>query len=104
MDKEEMGWLPLKDKKGCFILNVYNKGSETLAQVAQRWWCPIPADTQGQAGQDSEHLMELWVSLFTEGEWDQLAFKGFFQLKPFCGSMISVTSCLHTPNVPQDSR
>jgi len=33
---------------------------EALAQVAQRdGGCPIPADTQGQAGQDSEHLMEL---------------------------------------------
>ena len=42
---------------------------------------PIPGDTQGQAGWGSEHLMELWVSLFTAGELDQMAFKGPFQLK-----------------------
>jgi len=39
---------------------------------------PIPGDTQGQAGQGSEHLMELWVSLFIAGE--QVTFKGPFQL------------------------
>jgi len=49
----------------------YNKGSEALAQVAQRsGGCPILADIQGQAGQGSEHLMELWLSLFIAGEVD----------------------------------
>ena len=60
-----------------------------LAQVAQR--CgeyPIPADTQGQARQGSEHLMELWVSLFIAGPLDQMAFKGPFHLKLFSDSMI----------------
>ena len=33
----------------------YSKGGEALAQVAQRGGgCPIPGDTQGQAGWDSE--------------------------------------------------
>jgi len=33
---------------------------EVLAQVAQRGiGCPIPADTQGQAGWGYEHLIEL---------------------------------------------
>ena len=33
---------------------------EAVAQVAQRGGkCPIPADTQGQVGRCSEHLMEL---------------------------------------------
>ena len=42
------------------------KGGE--AQVARRGSeCLIPGDTQGQAGWDSEHLMDLWVSLFTAG-------------------------------------
>lgn len=27
--------------------------------------------------------MELWVSLCIAGDWDQIAFKGPFQLKPF---------------------
>jgi len=48
--------------------------------------CPIPVDTQGQSGQGSEHLMELWVSLFIAGEWDWMAFKSVFQLKPFYDS------------------
>jgi len=30
--------------------------------------------------------MELWVSLFTAGELDQMAFKGPFQLKRFYAS------------------
>ena len=38
----------------------YSKGSEALAQVAQRSrGCPIPGGIQGQAGWGSEHLMEL---------------------------------------------
>jgi len=42
-----------------------------LAQVAQGGGgCPIPGDTPGQAGQGSEHLMELWVSLHTAGRLD----------------------------------
>jgi len=43
----------------------------------------VPEDTQGQAGQGSEHLMELWVSLFIAGDLDHMAFKGPFQLKLF---------------------
>jgi len=34
----------------------YIKGSEALEQSAG---CPIPGGTQGQAGQGSDHLMEL---------------------------------------------
>jgi len=37
--------------------------------------------------QGSEHLMELWVSLFIAGQLDQMAFKGSFQLKSFYDSM-----------------
>ena len=32
----------------------------------------------------SEHLMELWVSLFSAGRLDWMAFWGPFQLKQFC--------------------
>ncbi len=49
-------------------------------------WVPAviwERSTQGQAGWGSEHLMELWVSLCTAGEWEQTAFRGPFQLKPF---------------------
>jgi len=42
---------------------------------------PIPADTQGQPGWGSEHLIELQMFLFTAGDLDQVAFKGTFQLK-----------------------
>ena len=49
----------------------YNEGGEALEQVVQRsGGCPIPGDSQGQAGWGSEHLMELWVSLFIAGELD----------------------------------
>ena len=55
--------------------------SEALAQIAQRGGrCPITADTQGEAGWGSEHLMELWVSLLIAGQLHQMAFKGPFQL------------------------
>jgi len=38
----------------------YNRGCEAVAQVTQRGGrCPIPGDTQGQAGWGSEHLIEL---------------------------------------------
>jgi len=43
--------------------------------------CPIPGGIQGQAGQGSELLMELWVPLFIAGELDQMTFKGHLQLK-----------------------
>jgi len=42
----------------CFFLTV--KGSEALAQVAQRsGGCPCPRDIQGQAGQGSEQHLDL---------------------------------------------
>ena len=38
----------------------YDKSSEAVAQVAQRGGgCPVPGDTQGEAGPGSEHLMGL---------------------------------------------
>jgi len=46
-------------------------------KVAQRG-NGCPGGTQGQAGQGSEHLMELQVSLFSVGELDQMDFKGRF--------------------------
>ena len=58
----------------------YSESGEALAQVAQRGGgCPIPKDTQHQARWGSEHLMELWVSLFIAGEWNRMVFN--FQLK-----------------------
>ena len=41
----------------------YDKGSEALAQDAQR-------DIQDQTGWGSEHLIELWMALFIVGELD----------------------------------
>ena len=47
---------------------MFFKCDEELEQIAQRdGGCPILRDIQGQAGQGSEHLMELWVSLFIAG-------------------------------------
>ena len=57
----------------------YNKGGEALAQVAQRCGgCPVLRNSQGQAGWGSEQLMELWVSLFSAGKLEKMAFKGPF--------------------------
>ena len=63
----------------------YSEGDEALAQAAQRGGgCSAPADRQGQAGQGSEHLMELWVSLCTaEVLAKEGAFKHHFQVKQF---------------------
>jgi len=45
-------------------------GGKALAQVAQRGvGYPTPGDIQGQAG--GTLSIYLWVSLFTEGEFDQ---------------------------------
>ena len=61
-----------------------SKCGEAWAQVAQSGGgYPIPADTQGQAGWGSEHLMELWVSLFTAGELDQMVFTVPFNSNDF---------------------
>jgi len=51
---------------------------------------PSPWDIQSQAEGDSEHLMELCVSLFAAEELDQMAFKGPFQLKQFNSSVILI--------------
>ena len=64
---------------------------EALAQIAQRGHgCHIFGDTKGEAGRSSEHLVELWVSLFIARELEQMAFKGPFQLKQLYASMIVV--------------
>jgi len=60
----------------------HNKGDEALARVAQSGGRHlVPGDTQSQAGPSSEHLMELWASLFIAGRLDQMASVGPFQLK-----------------------
>ena len=68
-------------------MSFYNNSGEALAQVAQRGGGHlVPRDTQGQAGWGSEHLMELWLSLFTAGESGKMVFKGPFQLQRFYDS------------------
>jgi len=52
----------------------------------EMWWMPHHSsmwEMPKMRGQGSEHLMELWVSLFTAGERDQMAFKDPFQRKQF---------------------
>lgn len=46
-------------------------------EVAQRGGeCHVLGTIRGQAGRGSEHLIELWVSLFSAGGLDQMTFKG----------------------------
>jgi len=52
--------------------------------------CTIPEDTRSQAAWGSEHLMQLWVSLFTAGMLAQMALKGSLQLIRFYDFMILV--------------
>ena len=48
-----------------------SEGGEALEQVAQRdVGCLIPGVIHDQAGPGSEHVMELYVSLFIAGEFD----------------------------------
>lgn len=55
-------------------------------QAAQRrGGCPLPGDTQGQAGWGSEHPDQV-MSLFIAGNLDQIAFRGSFQFKLFSPS------------------
>jgi len=56
-----------------------------------KYWNRLPQEvgdvaenTQGQAGWGSEHLVELWASLFIARGLDKMTFKGPFQLKQFC--------------------
>ena len=51
-------------------------------------WTKKDAEIRCNKGRlGSEHLMELWVSLFIAGEWDQMAFRSPFQLKLFYDSI-----------------
>ena len=56
----------------------YRKVGEELELVAQ---LPNPGDTQGQAGGALSTLIYLQVSLFIEGELEQMTFKDAVQLK-----------------------
>ena len=57
---------------------------ESLECVSQRGGgCPVPRDTEGQAGWGSEQLIELWVSLFIAWGLDKMPFRSSFQLKRF---------------------
>ena len=72
-------------KEGRFSLGIrqlfYNKGGEALERVAQRGGgCPIPGNTQGQAG---GALSTWWCSrcpYSLQGSWTRCLFKGPFQL------------------------
>ena len=71
--------------------NFFTQSGDALEQVAQRGGrCPIPGDNQGQAGQGSEHLIQLQVSLFIAEELDLLegTFESPFQLELFYDSLI----------------
>ena len=48
----------------------YSKGDEALAQVVQRdGGCPIPGDTQGQAGWGSEQLIQCRCPCLLQEGW-----------------------------------
>ena len=60
----------------------HNYSSLKSTNIAQRsGGSPVNAETPGQVGQRSEHLMEQYVSLFCAEKLGQMAFKGSFQLK-----------------------
>ena len=67
----------------------YNTGGEALAQVAHKGdECPIPGDTQGQAGWGSEQPDVAVGVCSLEGQLDQVAFMQPFKLIQFyvfCG-------------------
>ena len=67
---------------------VYCEGGETLAQVAQRLWMPLPGSIQGQAGWVFEEPgLEGGVPAYRRGlELGDL--KGPFQPKPFYDSVL----------------
>lgn len=76
-----------KDKE--FTISFYAEGSEALAQVVI--WsagCPIPRNVPGQVRKGSEqpHLVEDVPA--HDRELDYAIFKGSFQLKEFCDSMV----------------
>ena len=50
-------------------------------RLPRELWVPHPCRQPRSGWMGSEHLMELWVSLFTAGGLDQLAFKVPFQLQ-----------------------
>ena len=58
-------------KKGFFE----TKGSEAVAQAAQRGGGAHPCRQPRSGWMGSEHLMELWVSLFSLRGLEQMAFK-----------------------------
>lgn len=43
--------------------------------------CPVLGNIQGQVGQGSEYLLELWLSMFVAGELDWMTFECPFQFK-----------------------
>jgi len=66
----------------------YNKGGETLAQVAQAGGrCPIPGNIPGQVGRGSEQpgLVEAVPAHGRGLDW--VASEDPFQPTPVCGSM-----------------
>lgn len=54
-------------------------GEEALAQAAQGCGGSLSLEAF-KVRLDSEHPIELWVSLFLAEEWDQMAFNSLFQL------------------------
>jgi len=58
--------------------------SEALAQVAQRGGgCPIPADTAGQAGRASEHLISCRCPCSVQGSWTKWLLRPFYNSKQY---------------------
>ena len=54
----------------------YNKCGEALAQAAKRGVDALSTETAKVSWRGSEHLMELWLSLFIVGGLDQMVCKG----------------------------
>lgn len=56
------------------------------------WSNTVTASAEGQ-GPGSEHLMELYMSLFSAVELDWVTFKGPFQLQRFYDTHLHCQSC-----------
>ena len=51
-----------------------SEGGDALRRLPREVAVPHPCRQPRSGWEGSEHLVELWVSLRTAGEWDQMAF------------------------------
>jgi len=77
MVSNEKGRLKLDIRKKFFMIRV-SRHQDKSPEIR---WVPHPLRYSPSGWMGSEHLLELWASLFSAGELDQTTFKGSFQPK-----------------------